>query len=261
METKLQYLLDSYQREMQATVLEILPEPAKKLRVKLDVSVFCPDGGGGKANRRGGSKGQPGDTGLLLWAGSHGFEPQARINLVTLEQNELWHFLEPLVPDETPLLEVGQAVTGILDWERRYRHMQTHSAAYLLHYTLYENGLIPALIPLRADYGTEPFVIYQTNLQPAELNLKALETRLNELVVENLTLDIEPAGEERLNRSEISFKLAGLEALLLPVASEGSGFGTLVKRSAEVGPVRLLAAEQWSDQQLKISYQLVTFPS
>ena len=99
--TDLLYLRDAELRSFTATVTTVDGD-----RVALDRTAFYPTGGG-----------QPHDTGTLAGA---------RVVEVRKEGDEVWHALEGVVPD------VGDTVTGEIDWERRYALMRTHTAMHVL---------------------------------------------------------------------------------------------------------------------------------
>ena len=101
---------DAYQRACEATVLAV--DPASR-EVALDQSVFYPGGGG-----------QPCDTGTLRSADGAAWP----VTAVRKAGPTAWHALG----GDGPLPEVGQAVTGEIDWERRHRLMRTHTALHVL---------------------------------------------------------------------------------------------------------------------------------
>ena len=55
------------------------------------------------------------------------------VTAVKKEGDLVWHTLSGVVP------QVGAAVTGAIDWERRYRLMQTHSALHVLCGVVYRD--------------------------------------------------------------------------------------------------------------------------
>jgi len=72
------------------------------------------------------SGGQPGDTGKLE------LEDGSTINIATTVNGETKQEII-LVPDENqPLPKVGETLVGHIDWERRYKLMQMHTACHLL---------------------------------------------------------------------------------------------------------------------------------
>jgi misacylated tRNA(Ala) deacylase len=104
-ETELLYLRDAYLRSFEATVVAL-----DGMNVVLDRTGFYVTGGG-----------QPHDTGALRWSGGTG-----RVVDVRKRDGAVWHVLEGEVP------EVGSAVTGEIDWERRHALMRTHTALHVL---------------------------------------------------------------------------------------------------------------------------------
>jgi misacylated tRNA(Ala) deacylase len=105
--TDLLYQTDSYLREFAATVVAVDAEAG---RVVLDRTAFYPGGGG-----------QPNDLGALTFAGV-----TLPVTQVKKESDLVWHWLNGGLPAE------GKAVTGSIDWERRYALMRTHTAMHIL---------------------------------------------------------------------------------------------------------------------------------
>jgi misacylated tRNA(Ala) deacylase len=102
--TELIYQTDSYVREFDARVTGV---DADQNAVLLDRSAFYPGGGG-----------QPNDVGELRAAG--------RVFPVTKVLRGNLHVIQGELP------AVGTEVQGVLDWERRYRLMRTHTAMHIL---------------------------------------------------------------------------------------------------------------------------------
>jgi len=103
------YLRDAQMREFDATVTAVDGQ-----RAALDATAFYPTGGG-----------QPCDTGTLEWD-----DGRARVSDVR-GHKIVWHTLEGDIP------EIGTAVRGVLDWERRHALMRTHTAMHILCGVIY----------------------------------------------------------------------------------------------------------------------------
>lgn len=103
--TELLYSTDAYVKEFAATVVDHFEGG-----VILDRTAFYPGGGG-----------QPHDTGRLV-AGDHVWPVSQAVRIA----GDVIHTVEG---DPPP---VGTAVTGELDWERRYALMRTHTAMHVL---------------------------------------------------------------------------------------------------------------------------------
>lgn len=121
--TELLCLRDSYLKAFDATVTVVNGQA-----VVLDRTAFYPGGGG-----------QPADTGWVRW-GSH----ESRMAEIRKEGDAIWHLLEAPGP------AAGEAVQGILDWNRRYAIMRHHSALHVLVGVVYH--LFGALVTGGAIY-------------------------------------------------------------------------------------------------------------
>lgn len=103
--TKLLYMDDSYLKEFDAEVIEVLGDD-----VVLDKTAFHPRGGG-----------LPEDIGIFVKNGE-----EFKVIQVINEDNKVLH----KVPGHK--LNVGDKVRGILDWERRYMIMRMHTGIHAL---------------------------------------------------------------------------------------------------------------------------------
>jgi len=107
--TKLLYYDDAYIQEFDAIATAVEVD-----RVALDRTAFYPGGGG-----------QPADTGWLEVDGQ-----RLVVTKVKKEGGTLWHWLA--TDGELPEIVQGAVVHGVLDWERRYKLMRTHTAMHIL---------------------------------------------------------------------------------------------------------------------------------
>ena len=103
--TELLFHEDSYLKEFEATVVETTEDG-----VVLDSTAFYIGGGG-----------QPYDTGVLVSGGQ-----EYPVTRVGHSDGKIVHRIDG------PLPEAGAAVTGKIDWERRYLLMRTHTALHIL---------------------------------------------------------------------------------------------------------------------------------
>src|SRR5215510_36569 len=102
--TELLYQTDSYLKEFSA---QVVGHDTEQNGVLLDRTAFYPGGGG-----------QPNDAGqLIIGDKTHNIPKVGRGNV---------HVIEGELP------AVGATVCGILDWERRYKLMRTHTAMHIL---------------------------------------------------------------------------------------------------------------------------------
>jgi misacylated tRNA(Ala) deacylase len=113
MTSPLLYQTDSYLRRFDAAVAAADPE---QVRLLLDRTAFYPGGGG-----------QPHDLGRIE-AGGDNWD----VVRVHKEGDFVWHWLAGGAAQGGRLPAVGDAITGILDWERRHLLMRTHTALHIL---------------------------------------------------------------------------------------------------------------------------------
>ena len=131
MKTKALYLDDSYLKEMETEVLDVLPEGEDRYRLILDKTVFYPMGGG-----------QTTDQGKL--EGNHW---SGEVYQVINRDGEIWHFVKASNPPS-----IGMKVHGNINWDRRYKNMKLHSAGHIIDFAMYLLGLSPKLlIPMRLE--------------------------------------------------------------------------------------------------------------
>ena len=96
---------DSYLQDFEAIVTDVVGTG-----IVLDKTVFYPGGGG-----------QPCDTGTIKWDGG-----STEISKVSRVDAKLVHKVEDSMPD------VGESITGVIDWDKRYQLMRTHTALHIL---------------------------------------------------------------------------------------------------------------------------------
>ena len=101
------YQTDGYLREFEAEVIEVDRE---NKAAALDQTAFYPGGGG-----------QPCDMGILIVNGS-----EIKVTRVRRQGELIFHYLDGVPP------EAGTAVKGVIDWDRRYKLMRTHTALHIL---------------------------------------------------------------------------------------------------------------------------------
>jgi misacylated tRNA(Ala) deacylase len=106
------FLIDSYAKEFEARVVKL-----DGREVTLDRTAFYPGGGG-----------QPADKGFL------GIGPvRADVVDARREGGRIVHVLDKAIPDTV------RDLRGALDWERRFAHMQYHTALHVLSGVIWRN--------------------------------------------------------------------------------------------------------------------------
>ncbi len=236
--TEMLFRKDAYAREAMGKVRRITSEGG----IVLDGTVFYPTSGG-----------QPGDSGKLRWKGGE-------IEIATTVKGDGDDIV--LVPAEPAGLPgVGQDVTQILNWDRRYRHMRVHTALHLL------SVVIPLPVSggaIAAEKGRLDF-----DMPEAPEDKAALEEDLNRLIgcdmdvteewITDADLDAQPdlvktmsvqpprgSGQIRLVRIGVSDETADLQ----PCG------GTHVANTAEIGRVRIGKIEKKGRQNRRVYLHL-----
>src|SRR5574340_1067471 len=141
------YQTDSYLREFAATITATTPDTGALV---LDRTAFYPGGGG-----------QPCDFGALS---------DMPITAVKVMSGQILHIVQGSLP-------AGTQVRGVLDWERRYKLMRTHTAMHVLCGVVFR------------DYGAQ---VTGGDMEP-------LKGRMD-FEFENLTKELVGVIEEAVNR-------------------------------------------------------------
>jgi len=216
--TELLFQTNAYLQEFDAVVTELVEGG-----VVLDRTAFYPGGGG-----------QPNDVGMLT-AVTHSWP----VTTVKKIAGSVVHFVEGELP------EVGTAVTGHLNWERRYQLMRTHTAMHILCGVVWR------------DYGAQ---VTGGNMEPLKGRMDfEFETMRQELVAEieeAVNVEVAAARETRVQilPREEAFQIPDLIRTKINLLPEGiaevrtvelvgldlqADGGTHVANTREVGRMRI----------------------
>ena len=105
---------DAYLQAFDAAITAVDKKDGQP-RVALNRTAFYPGGGG-----------QPNDTGWLTID-----HRRLTVSKVRRDGGQIWHSLEGIKGHSIPITP-GRQVQGLLDWERRYLLMRTHTAMHIL---------------------------------------------------------------------------------------------------------------------------------
>ncbi len=220
--------LASYLTRFEARVLRLEEGPRGKWLL-LDRSAFYPTAGG-----------QPHDEGFL--GGSRVVDVEAR-------GTEVWHLL-----GEGPLPAVGDSVVGQVDWERRYAHMQRHSAQHMLSQAFVRVGAARGA----AEDGLPGFHTMSVSMRgadctldltgdPDDMALAEAELAVNAAARQAMPVLTFEVPDSRLDQYRLRrpAKVSGLVRLVAmgdyDIVACG---GTHVGNTAEVLPVKVLGSER-----------------
>jgi len=222
-----------YLREFDAKVLERGPD-----FVILDQTLFYAEGGG-----------QPFDTGLLRWPGG-----EAKILKVLKEKGTIKH-----VVDRMP--EVDD-VHGIVDWDRRYKHMRMHTSQHVM------SGLVFRIYGARTAGNQIHADASRVDFQPANFtadDLKRIEDECN--AVAAAAQDVRVFEEDRVvvhNKVEdrslldlIPQSIKRLRIIQVGDADYCPCGGTHLKNTREIGRVHILEKRSKGKETDRITYELL----
>jgi len=219
MATELLFRTDAYLSTATAEVTA-----ADEHGVVLDRTIFYPTGGG-----------QPGDTGALIRADG------TRVAVVDTRKGATPDAVLHVLGPDSPRLDVGEAVTLEIDWQRRHRLMRLHTALHVMSCVVIAPVTGGQIAP---DKGRLDFDIDLALLDAAHIErevnaitARGIETETVWITDEELdarpelvkTMSVQPprgAGRVRL------LKIPGVD--LQPCG------GTHVRNLAEIGPIRVI---------------------
>ncbi len=206
------YYDSAYIKEFEAQVLSC-QEGKKGWEITLSATAFYPEGGG-----------QPADTGLL---------GNVRVTDVHEKDGQVVHYTDGPLP-------VGEMVRGVIDWDRRFQHMQEHSGEHL----------VSGLIHQRFGYdnvgfhmGTDEVTIDFNGVLEWE-DLMAIEEKANGMIWENLEISAVYPEKDELDAMEYRSKkeLTGAVRIVsIPGGDVCACCGTHVERTGEIGLVKFLS--------------------
>jgi alanyl-tRNA synthetase len=196
--------------------------------IVLDQTAFYPTGGG-----------QPHDMGTI-----------ENINVLNVEEveGEVRHYLESEL-DDTKV-----TVLGVIDWNRRFDHMQQHAGQHILSAAfdhLFEYKTVGFHL------GNETLTIDLDTENLTELEAAKAEELANQIIIENRLIDTRWVTEEELSqyslRKETKVK-EDIRLVIIPDFDYNGCGGTHPKATGEVQAIKIL---DWEKQKKKIRVQFV----
>lgn len=243
------YQKDPYLQEFEAIVISCRKDEKRDgiWKIILDRSAFYPEGGG-----------QPADTGFLFYkvAGVNpGARPdpdgtclacqmgsQARIVEVS-DVHEKGGDVVLTCNEEIP---EGGAVKGKINWTRRFDHMQNHSGEHI----------VSGLIHRRFGYSNVGFhmgdglMTIDLDGKMTEADMREIEEKANRIVWKNVEIRTDYYTEEEAEHVEFRSKkeLHGtISVVTIPGADVCACCGTHVRRTGEIGLIRLFSMRNFKD--------------
>ena len=205
------YYADSYLRRFAARIVDRCCDPCE---VYLDRTAFYPTSGG-----------QPHDTGVI--------QGVSVIDVIDEEERVRHRLAAPVNVDE---------VECVIDWQRRFDHMQQHSGLHVV------SGVLEALcgasrlcFHLGRDFST--FDVSVPALTPEQV--REAERRANEVVCEDRPITVryehssEVQGLRKASEREGVLRIVEIEEF-----DRSACGGTHVRRTGEIGPVFIRKLEK-----------------
>lgn len=247
-ETKQLYLDNSYLKEFDAKIIEVIniPNETNAVYVVLDQTLFYPRGGG-----------QPTDIGVLKYDGDNTI-----YNVVEVIKREGRILHKIMFEANVPQLLIGHLVHGIIDWEKRHMLMRMHTAAHLIDAVLYkDNGILATGNELGCDKSRIDFNMPDFSMDKVEKYI----SEANSLIDKNLEVKNYYLSKEDAFKIPGIVKLAGAlppdipilritEIVGIDIQADG---GTHVRSLGEIGKIVILGIENKGKERKRICYKLI----
>ena len=238
--TELLFLQDAYQREHRCLVTAHTPEGG----LVLERSIFYPTGGG-----------QPGDSGTIHWQSG-----QLKV-ATTVKGHDGAVVLLAAEPGCLP--PVGAEVFQDLDWDRRYRMMQMHTALHLL------SVVIPLPVTGGAVGSEKGRLDFDMPDAPPEKAV--LQSDLNALIARDLPVTDSWISEQQLLDNPQLIKTMSVkppvgagQVRLVQIGEEQARIdlqpcgGTHVARTGEIMPLLVAKIEKKGRQNRRVTLRFTS---
>ena len=238
---KEQYLVDSYQKEYDATV-----ESVKDGKfVIMDNTIFYPNSGG-----------QPHDTGKIINK-STGIEYP--VVYVGKFDDKISHEIDA---KGKPELKQGDKVKCIIDWERRYKLMRSHTACHLVSGIISKNagalitGNQIGIEKVRVDFNLETFD-KEALKQYIDTANSMIESDINIIDYDMKKEDVEQNPEMIKLAKGIPQGIDVLRIIEIKDFDKQPDGGTHVKSLKEIGKIEFIKAENKGKNNRRMYFKLL----
>ncbi len=211
------YYQDVMMKEFDATILKQEVDHEGRKFIVLDNTAFYPTGGG-----------QPHDTGTLN-----------DVEVIDVEkiEGEIRHYVTELLPSVTK-------VHGVLDWQRRFDHMQQHSGQHILTAAFVELFNYPTV---SFHLGTETVTIDIDAPKLSNEELASVEKRANDIILENRPIETKWVTEEELKNYSLrkAVSVTGeIRLVIIPDFDYNGCGGTHPTSTGQVQAIKILGTEK-----------------
>jgi alanyl-tRNA synthetase len=211
------YYLDSYCRNFNTRVSKESLDSDGNFEVVLENTAFYPTGGG-----------QPYDTGTLNG-----------VTVLNVEEidGEIRHSL-------AESLGTATEVTGIIDWVRRFDHMQQHAGQHILSAAFAHLYGFPTM---SFHLGKENLTIDLDTDDVSPEQLEAVEKLANDIVLENRMIETKWVSEDELEQYSLRKQLAvtgEIRLVIIPDFDYNGCGGTHPSSTGQVIGIKILSTEK-----------------
>ena len=162
-------------------------------------------------------------------------------------------------------LEIGDEVTGTIDWDRRHAHMRMHTAQHLVSGLVYEmfNGARTVGNQIHSDRSRIDF----NPITFDDAMLESLTIRTNDIIKQNLRVTDTVMTRDEVNaimppeRTNMDLLPASVKQLRVVKIDDGFDLcpcaGTHVQQLGEIGGVQILGKKSKGKGTQRITYDLL----
>lgn len=222
------YYQDAYIQSFYSSVVRQASDGDGLPYIVLEETSFYPTGGG-----------QPNDEGTIN---------DIRVTNVEEIDGEIRHYLE------SPILETSKEVFGVIDWERRFDHMQQHAGQHML------SAAFDSLFQFKTvgfHLGKETLTIDLDTDRLSVQKAQEAENLVNQIILENKPIETKWITKDELPLYDMrkETKVIGdIRLVIIPEFDYNGCGGTHPKTTGEVRAVKIL---DWEKQKKKTRLQFV----
>ncbi len=225
----------AYEKEFTATVMKV-----EGNKIALDRTLFYPLGGG-----------QNWDLGVIN-------SPNGELNVTEVRGRDI---IEHTVDDALGL-EIGDEITGKIDFERRYAHMKMHTAQHLVSGIAYE--LFDGVRTVGNQIHTDRSRIDFQPIQFSEEMLLQLQTEVNDKILQSLEVTDSQMTRDEINaimpqeRTNMDLLPSFITDLRVVTIGDRQDMcpcaGTHVRNISEIGEIEFTGKKSKGKGKQRVSY-------
>jgi len=216
---------EPWRNEVSAKIVSIQDggEHAMCAKIKLDSTIFYPEGGG-----------QPPDSGSI------GDEKVIDVQEI---EGEIWHYI---AKDAAARLKEGMTVNIRIDAGKRHYHTQQHTGQHLLSAVLAQEY---AIHTLSFHLGTEYCTIDITAKNPSTFYPREIELKVEQWIARDVPVHVHYCPPEDLSSFKLRKKPPANESVIRVVEIEGYDWspcgGTHLERTGQIRTLKILSTERY----------------